>query len=247
MPARPGETLALWEALASTSPVARGAAVLVALGAADGLADAVRMPVATAARAALGELRERAGPQVQTVLTCPDCGAVLDVPLLLDELLELFDGTDPTDVVPAAAGGGAVTVDGVVVRGPTTEDLLVAIASPQPSTALRDRCVTWPAGMAAAILDPAVQERVSAAVEELGGASALAVRLDCPDCGGEVAAEVDAVALLADRVADEVRDLLADVAELAMAFGWSEADVLRLSDARRRAYLDLARSRGGAR
>ena len=68
MPAQPGETLALWEALASTTPVARGASVLVALGAADGLADAVRMPLATAARAALGELRERAGPEVQSVL-----------------------------------------------------------------------------------------------------------------------------------------------------------------------------------
>ncbi len=41
------------------------------------------------------------------------------------------------------------------------------------------------------------------------------MRLDCPDCGGDVTAEVDPVALLADRVADEVRDLLGDVAELA--------------------------------
>lgn len=240
MPARAGETLALWEALSSTTSVARGASVLVALGAADGLADAVRMPLATAARAALGELRERAGPQVQTVLTCPDCGAVLDVPLRLDDLL------DATGDVPEGAAACLVTVDGVVVRGPTTEDLLVALASADPSAALRDRCVTWPAGVDATTPDPAVRERVSAAAEQLAGASALAVRLDCPDCGGEVAAEVDAVALLADRVADEVRDLLSDVAELAMAFGWSEADVLQLPDARRHAYLDLAR-RGGAR
>lgn len=240
MPARPGETLALWEALASTTSVARGASVLVALGAADGLADAVRMPLATAARAALGELRERAGPQVQTVLTCPDCGAVLDVPLVLDALLVATAG------LSEGAEADRVTVDGVVVRGPTTEDLLVALASPEPSAALRDRCMTWPAGVDATTLDPAVRDRALAAAEELAGASAFAVRLDCPDCSGDVTAEVDAVALLADRVADEVRDLLSDVAELAMAFGWSEDDVLRLSDARRRAYLDLARA-GGAR
>jgi hypothetical protein len=240
MAARPGESLALWEALASTTPVAHGAMVLVALGAADGLADAVRMPLATAARAALRELRERAGPQVQTVLTCPDCAATLDVPLILDDLLAA------TGDAPATAGGVTVDgVEGVVVRGPTTEDLLVALASPQPSAALRDRCVTWPAGIDATTLDPAVQERVSAAAEELAGASALAVRLRCPDCGRDVAAEVDAVALLADRVSTEVRDLLADVAELATAFGWSEAEVLQLSDVRRRAYLDLARGGGG--
>ncbi|GAB3047283.1 hypothetical protein GCM10027053_01410 [Intrasporangium mesophilum] len=240
MPARPGETLALWEALASTTSVARGASLLVALGAADSLADAVRMPLATAARAALGELRERAGLEVQTVLTCPDCGAVLDVPLALDDLLET------TDDRPGAAAGGVATVDGIVVRGPTTEDLLVALASAQPSAALRDRCVTLPAGVDAATLDPAVLERVNAVAEELAGASALAVRLVCPDCGSDVAADVDAVALLADRVADEVRDILGDVAELAAAFGWSETEVLHLSDARRAAYLELAR-RGGAR
>ena len=238
MPARPGETLALWEALESTTSVARGASVLVALGAAGGLADAVRMPIATAARAALRELRERAGPQVQTVLSCPDCAAVLDVPLHLDDLL------DATEDAPGVDAAASVTVDGVVVRGPTTEDLLMALRSPDPSAALRDRCLTWPGEVDAGALDPAAQERVRAAAEELAGAAALAVRFDCPECGGRITAEVDAVGLLADRVADEVRDLLSDVAELATAFGWSESDVLCLSDARRRAYLDLARGGG---
>jgi len=41
-----------------------------------------------------------------------------------------------------------------------------------------------------------------------------------------------------------VQDLLGDVAELAAAFGWSESEVLALSEARRRAYLDLARRAG---
>ena len=233
MPARPGETLALWEALASTTPVARGAAVLVALGAAEGLADAVRMPLASAARAALGELWERAGPEVQTVVTCPDCRAVLDVIIAPGELLAATP--DPSD------DDATVAVEGVVVRGPTTEDLLVALASARPSATLRQRCVTWPAGVDPFDLPPEVHERVGAVAEELTGASALVVRLDCPECDGEVAAEVDPVALLADRVSDEVRDLLGDVAELATAFGWSESEVLALSEVRRRAYLDLAR------
>jgi hypothetical protein len=236
MPARPGETLALWEALASTTPVARGAAVLVALGAADGLADAVRMPLASAARAALGELRARAGPEVQTVVACPDCRAVLDVVLAPGELLTA--SPDP------GADDATVDVEGVVVRGPTTEDLLVALSSALPSATLRQRCVTWPAGVDPLDLPPEVHARVDAAAEELTGASALRVRLGCPECGRDVTAEVDPVALLADRVSDEVRDLLGDVAELAAAFGWSEDEVLALSVARRRAYLDLARGAG---
>ena len=116
----------------------------------------------------------------------------------------------------------------------------------RPSATLRQRCVTWPAGVDPLDLPPEVHERVDAAAEELAGASALAVRLGCPECGSDVAAEVDPVALLADRVSDEVRDLLGDVAELAAAFGWSETEVLQLSEARRRAYLDLARQAGAA-
>ena len=130
------------------------------------------------------------------------------------------------------------------MRGPTTEDLLVALASARPSATLRQRCVTWPAGVDPFDLPPEVHERVGAVAEELTGASALVVRLDCPECDGDVAAEVDPVALLADRVSDEVRDLLGDVAELATAFGWSESEVLALSEVRRRAYLDLARQAG---
>ena len=37
--------------------------------------------------------------------------------------------------------------------------------------------------------------------------------------------------------------MLAEVAELATAFGWSETDILTMSAPRRGAYLGLARSR----
>jgi hypothetical protein len=161
---------------------------------------------------------------------------VLDVVLAPGELLAATPDPSVDDAT--------VAVEGVVVRGPTTEDLLMALSSARPSATLRQRCVTWPAGVDPLDLPPEVHARVDAAAEELTGASALRVRLGCPECGRDVTAEVDPVALLADRVSDEVRDLLGDVAELAAAFGWSETEVLQLSEARRRAYLDLARQAG---
>ena len=67
------------------------------------------------------------------------------------------------------------------------------------------------------------------------------VRASCPECGADVGAPLDVGALLWDRVARAAGEALHEVAELAAAFGWSEADVLGLTPLRRRAYLELVR------
>ena len=224
-------TLDLWESLTATPPPARGAAVRVACGAASDRDAACDLPLAVAAAAALAELRERVGPALGAVLTCPGCEALLDVPLPIDELLA------GSEVVPDGA-----RVDGVAVRGPTTTDVLAALASADPAATLRSRCETWPAGTAADV-DAELALRVADAAERLAGAAGITVRLDCPECGGDVLADVDVVRLLTECVAEEARAVLADVAALAAAFGWSERTVLALSPARLQAYLALVRTR----
>jgi hypothetical protein len=224
-------TLDLWEALAGTTPPARGATVLVARGLAQDAAAAGELPLAVAAREALAELRARAGPEVDTVLTCPVCEALLDVPLPLDDVLAGSDVGETTQ-----------RVSGVEVRGPTTSDVVAALASPDPAATLRARCETWPAGTRPED-DPDLAARVAAAAERLAGAAGVTVRLDCPQCGSDVLADVDVVRLLTERVTEQAQAVLTDVATLAVAFGWSEQEVLALSPARFRAYLGLARAR----
>ncbi len=224
-------TLDLWEALTATTPPARGAVVLVARGVAPDLDAARNLPLAVAAREALAELRERVGPRLDAVASCPVCESLLDVSLPLDEVLAgcevLADG---------------VRVDGVVVRGPTTADVLEALASAEPAATLRARCVTWPEGTVQ-YADAELTARVATAAEQLAGAAGVSARLDCPECGGQVLADVDVVRLLTERVTEQAQGLLADVAVLATAFGWSERDALAMSPARLRAYLGLARAR----
>ncbi|MDO8144914.1 MULTISPECIES: hypothetical protein [unclassified Isoptericola] len=224
-------TLALWELLSATAPPARGAAVLVARGLAPDLGAACDVPLAVAARAALADLRDRVGPVLDTVLTCPACEALLDVPLPLDDVLA------DADVTPSAVRVGAVEV-----RGPTTADVLAALDAPDPAATLRRRCVSWPAGTGPDD-DADLAVRVAATAERLAGAAGASVRLGCPECGEDVLADVDVVRLLTDRVTDQARATLAEVATLCGAFGWSEHDVLELSPARFDAYLDLARTR----
>lgn len=142
----------------------------------------------------------------------------------------------------AAAGAAAdevAHVGDIAVRAPTTRDLLAALTSDDPAGALRTACLTVPPHASAPQRRSAL-----AAAEQLCGAAALTVTVSCPECGERVTADADPVALLAERVAAEAARLLRDVADLAVAYGWSERAILDLSPTRRAAYLALA---GGGR
>lgn len=224
------ETLDLWESFVDTTPPARGAAVVVARGLARDVASACELPLAVTARESLAELRDRVGPKLDTVLTCPACEALLDVPLPLDAVLAGHD-----DAAEAEVGG-------VTLRAPTTADVLAALDSADAAATLRARCVTWPAGTDPA-RDPVLAARVADAAERLAGVAGASVRVQCPECGGDVTADVDVVWLLTEHVTEQAHGLLTDVATMAAAFGWTEPEVLALSPARFQAYLDLARAR----
>lgn len=228
----PRATLDLWECLADTTPPARAAAVLVTRGLAPDVASACELPLAVAARESLAELRDRVGPRLDTVLTCPVCETLLDVPLPLDTLLAADDND-----------AAAVEVGGVMLRGPTTTDVLAVLDCPDAAAALRARCVTWPDGVDPA-RDPALAALVADAADRLAGVAGASVRVQCPQCSADVTADVDVVRLLIECVTEQAHSLLSDVATLAAAFGWTEPEVLALPSARFQAYLDLARARG---
>jgi hypothetical protein len=57
-----------------------------------------------------------------------------------------------------------------------------------------------------------------------------------------VQAALDAAALTWAQVRAAAGRLLGDIADLAAAFGWTEAEVLALPERRRAAYLELTRT-----
>jgi hypothetical protein len=67
--------------------------------------------------------------------------------------------------------------------------------------------------------------------------TALQVPASCPDCGHVNAADIDLEALLLADFAARQRRLLDDVATLARAFHWSEAQILALPAWRRAHYI----------
>jgi hypothetical protein len=237
--ADPARLVAAWDAAAAVGGIARAAVLLHAAGAVGALDEALDLPVGDAA-ARSAELYAAAFGEVLDGLVGCECG----------ELLEL---QVPLAALRAPLGGGTTTVEhaGVAlqVRAPTIRDLLAAAGEPDSAAVLLARCVSDPAGGAIdpGGLTPGVRERVDAAAEELAGAAAMTLQAACPACGAGVRAAADVADLLWERVRVAAAAVLAEVAELAAAFGWSEADVLALSPARRRSYLDLVRGgTGGA-
>jgi hypothetical protein len=228
------QVVSAWEAAAALPPVARGVALLERAGLVDDLDAGLDLPVGESAALAARLYADAFGDVVDGLVACAECAMVLDV-------------TVPLRALPAAHGDATTVVapDGreLRVRAPTTRDLLAAGDRADPARALLAACVSAPGGAPASAdeLGDEALGLVDGAAEDLAGAAAIVVRATCPECGADVAASVDVGALLWDRVARAAGEALDEVAELAAAFGWSEADVLALTPLRRAAYLVLAR------
>ena len=61
----------------------------------------------------------------------------------------------------------------------------------------------------------------------------------CAACGANFQSDLDVAAFVWTEVEAHARRVLLDVDILARAYGWTEGDVLALSEARRAAYLRL--------
>ncbi|MGV8845344.1 hypothetical protein [Tessaracoccus sp.] len=237
--AEPRALLDAWEQAVQVPPPARAAVLVHMAGLVSTLDEALDLDVGACAALAMRVHRDSFGSGVDAVVACPLCGELLEARLPA----EPRRGPDQLSVEAVAPRERAVP--GWVVRAPTTRDLLIAARNPESASAtLRSRCAR-PAPDAAPSpatgeISPEVVAAIDAAAEDLAGVGALLAVVTCPACAAKVDVALDAGALLWERVAAAVPDVLADVATLARAFGWGEAEVLALPAVRRRAYLELA-------
>jgi hypothetical protein len=232
----PEALLEAWERAARMPPVARGAAVIAAAGMLPGTEAALDLPVGECAALAARVHAEAFGPVVACTLTCGSCAEMLDLEL---DLTGLPAPPDPVTTVSVAGRE-------LILRAPTTRDLVEAAAVDDPRGLLVKRCVHSVAGAdpdhAAADGGPGVpvDAVIDTAVEGLAGAAGVVLRAVCPGCGTDVQSGLDPGQLLWEQVAAAAERLIADVVALAGAYGWTEPDVLALPPARRAAYRQAA-------
>lgn len=212
--------LLAWEEGAPLRGPAREDAVLRCYGCVPSRLLGVRAAAMVALRIA------RFGPSLRLSELCPNCGepleATLDLSALADALPPALDAEDAE--VATAAGT-------TWLRRPTLDDLAAIAAFEETAAAteaLRGRL--FGAGLGG--------EEGEAVLEALDPWADLTIALECSACGHAFERFLDIGAILWGDVEAEAQALLDDIARLARAFGWSEAALLAMAPARRRAYLE---------
>jgi hypothetical protein len=239
------ELVTVWESGLGLTPIERGLRLLAAL-----------FPEASdeeLAHYTIGErdawlltLREQLfGAEVASVATCPHCGEPLE--------LNFSVSTVRTSAGSSSGQHREVTVhaEGYAIRSrlPTSADLLAVAGmagADNAQRALLARCILaiepdataeappgpeqLPAGVAAAIVEQMAQADPQADVR---------LALVCPACSHQWLAQFDILSFLWAELSDWVQRTLREVHQLAMTYGWREADILAMSAWRRQWYLQL--------
>lgn len=202
------------------------------------------------------------GSQLEATTACPKCGERIETSFTLDnirlpspprtsderehetmeaarELPRLGDPTLPPARVKVQAGGYQVEC-----RVPTSADLLeVTKGADGGRDRLLERCVQVARrgnGTLAARELP--EEVIQAITEEMVKADPQAdiqIELACPACRHCWLMGFDILSYLWTEIDDWAQRVLREVHSLAIAYGWSEREVLEMSARRRQSYLDI--------
>jgi hypothetical protein len=232
--------LAAWEEGSARGPAGRAVALLAAATPRAERDALERLPLG-ARDGRLLELREATfGPTLRALASCPRCGERLEFALPADGI-RAPHAADAETVHPLEHGGLRVRF-----RVPTGADLAAAGARGDPDEARRvllRRCVVEaeregePVDPAA--LHPDEEAALAAAMAAADPQAEVLIALCCEGCGHAWETALDVAEFLWTEVGTEAQRLLYEVHALASAYGWREGDVLALSPARRRAYLEM--------
>ncbi|MGO1052697.1 hypothetical protein [Crossiella sp. CA198] len=225
------EVLSLWEAGLGQPPVRRSLALAVAGG-----ADRPDELTVGQREGLLLSLHEKGfGGALPCQVACPACGEQL---ALTVDVTELRADAPPQESATLLADGVEVEF-----RPVQCSDLLaVSAETGDARLALLRRTVvgarrgTEPVPVAA--LGEAVLEAIAGALPEVDPQADISLALDCSGCGHAWLAPFDVGGYLWAEIEACAHRLLFDIHALASAYGWTEAEVLSVSPARRRFYLE---------
>lgn len=182
------------------------------------------LPVGRRDAAILSLRNESFGARIDGYGQCPACSERYEFAL---------DGAALHAAAPPAAAAEFADADGRRLRLPTSRDLaaLVQFADlDDAAQALAEVCM--PDG---ASPDP---DSIAALLAQHDPAADLSLALSCEACAHRWELAFDPASYCWEEIEARAARLFDQVHGLARAYGWSEAEVLRLSPARRNAYLE---------
>ncbi|GIH06869.1 hypothetical protein Rhe02_49360 [Rhizocola hellebori] len=225
------DLLAAWDRLARKQALhwdARNAALL------DAFAVPAARDTAGARQAALLQLYAASfGEKLDGVAGCPHCGTEVELNVPVAELVEQM---------PQPLGPEPLEIDGEAVqwRLPGAEDLAASArcADPAQGAVL---LLTRMVGSDGAQLSETARSELARRVAAADPFADITFELTCPQCAASWESPLDIGEFVWAALRSTARRLLGEVDELARAYGWSETQILALSQARRAYYLELVR------
>ena len=182
------------------------------------------------------------GTELDTVVDCPRCHVTLQTQISTAQLRVAGSA--------ASAGSGVLSLQvddfELVFRLPSSDDLLAIDEAPDASpdsepARLIERCVLS-ARRSGTEIEPAdlpvmVLDRLQQEMARRDPGADTTVTLTCPACAHEFERGFDIGAYLWSELSDWAGRTLDEVHTLASVYGWSEAQILGLSAARRGDYI----------
>jgi hypothetical protein len=229
------ELLDVWERGSHLHPVDRGLLALHTAYPATSYDTLAGWPLGTRNRALAEVFEGWFGSGLEAWAACEACGEQLE--------FEMSTGIlTAQHAAPAAAESAVVvTVGPHRFRLPSSRDLAWAVREPTAELAAASLLRTCWLGNGE---PPSFSDReIEEIGEQLARADPLAearVKLTCPDCGHAWDDTLDLALFIWAEVEARARRLLLDVHHLARAYGWTEGEILALSERRRRFYLETA-------
>ncbi len=220
--------LAAWESAGAQAPLRRAVTLLSAVWPERNQAEWSACPVGER-DTYLFHLRDAwFGPALETVARCPNCQETVEANFRTSDVVAGVPATPAFEIV---AGGHPIRV-----RLPTTDDMLEVARVPleEAREKLLERCIDGARDLPAEALDAAIK-----AMAQADPQADVQIALECPSCGHAWSWSFDIRHHLWADMEDWALRLLEDVHRLALAYGWSERDILGMSARRRRIYLDL--------
>ena len=181
------------------------------------------------------------GSAFNSTVACPRCGEKVELSF---DASSVRASPEPADTL------GELTVEvagfDLRVRAPNSADMAAAVAGDNVESMRRqlfERCLvsTLRNGQPAAPqqLPPEAIEAVAGCLAQADPQADIQLALTCPSCGHSWSAVFDIAAFFWNEIEAWACRVLREVHLLAVAYGWSELDILQLSPLRRQAYLEM--------
>lgn len=197
--------------------------------------------------ALLAHIRARTfGPAVESVVTCPACGAMVevavDVRTIFPEPTQITS-RDQTGRFPVEIHAGDFTVQAVAPTHRDIEAISVTATLEEGFRMLLQRCILRAENRGHPCeVDDLPQDLCNLLEERMADTDPqgdVQLSIHCPACDHRWPVPFDMPAYFWSEIQLTAKGLLRDIHALASAYGWKESDILALSATRRRAYLEL--------